>query len=236
MAAQAPEALARECDVVATIVGGPDDVVSLFERMLPHARPGTVFLEMTTASPRTSALLCPTAERARVVVLDCPVTGGVGAAQQGTSTHFVGGNARSLASCRSLLEVLAQRVVHCGDAGSGYRMKLINQTMVAGILLGLADGSALARTSGFDAGVVRDALGAGTASGPLFHSYIERVLDPTGAVTFTVGMLRKDLQLARDEALVSGGSVRLLDFALALAHEACERYGAAAGVQSLAAL
>ncbi|MCC6250412.1 MAG: NAD(P)-dependent oxidoreductase [Rubrivivax sp.] len=229
------EALARACDVVCTIVGGPDDVLFLYRCMLPCARPGATFIEMTTASPATAVQLRSLAAPLGVSVLDCPVTGGVAGAMQGKLTTFVGGAADVLERARPVLQVLAARLVHCGAGGSGYRMKLVNQTIVAGVLLGLADGAALARAAGFGAGEVATALGAGTASGMLFDSYIERMVGAAGATTFTLALLRKDLRLARADAQEMRSSTRLVDFALDCVEQACARFGADAGVQCLAA-
>ncbi|UUZ66153.1 NAD(P)-dependent oxidoreductase (plasmid) [Polaromonas sp. P1-6] len=229
-----PAALARDCDVLVTVLGGPQDVLSVYRRMLPGARPGTVCLEMSTAAPATAQQLRALAAEVGAVVLDCPVTGGVAGAREGKLTHFVGGDREALGGCKPLLEVLSRRIVHCGDSGSGYRMKLINQTMMAGALLGLADGAAMARASGIGGDELLDALGAGTASGPLFQAYVHRMVQASGPVTFTIGMLRKDLLLAHSEAVVHRSSTRLLDFALAAIDEACSRFGDDAGVQSLA--
>lgn len=229
-----PEALARECEIVVTIVGDSTDVCELHERMLPQARPGAVYLEMTTAAPATALRSAELAARSGAVVLDAPVSGGVAGARQGALTQFVGGAHEALARCTPLLQAFSRDIVHCGSAGAGYRMKLVNQTIVAGILLGLADGAQLARGAGFDAELLRRALGRGTASGLLFDSYAERMRDAGGAVTFTLGLLRKDLRLARDEALARGAGTRLLDFALVSVAQACEQHGESAGVQALA--
>jgi len=226
--------LARECEIVATIVGGPDDVRELHRRMLPVARPGTVFVEMTTAAPAIAPEMNGLALMSDTVVLDCPVTGGVEGARQGTLTSFVGGDEDALERCRALLASFSKRIVHCGSPGSGYRMKLINQTMVAGTLLGLADGAAMARAGGLSAPAVVDALSAGTASGILFHSYLPRMIERDGPVTFTLAMLYKDLRLARDEAVLQRSSTRLLDFALESVGTARARFGENAGVQCLA--
>jgi len=232
---ETPEDLARACDLLVTIVGDSDDVLSIQQRLLPHARVGAVCLEMTTAAPATATTLSALAAQVNAAVLDCPVTGGVAGAQQGSLTTFVGGDAEALERARPLLEVLCQRIVHCGVSGAGYRMKLVNQTMVAGTLLGLAEGAALARACGFDAALVKQALGHGTASGVLFQSYVQRMLEGDGAVTFTLALLRKDLLLARDEAMAGHVETHLLDRALEAVQAASRRFGADAGVQCLAA-
>ncbi|UUZ69692.1 hypothetical protein LP416_10170 [Polaromonas sp. P2-4] len=53
-------------------------------------------------------------------------------------------------------------------------------------------------------------------------------------MTFTLGMLRKDLLLAHSEAVAHRSSTRLLGFVLVVIDEACSRFGDGAGVQSLA--
>ena len=233
--ADTPEALARDCDIVATIVGGPDDVVELHRRMIPAARRGAVFVDLTTASPGTASESGALAARAGALAIDAPVTGGVAGAAQGSLTCFVGGDAAALARARPVLAAFCRRIVPCGPPGSGSRMKLVNQTIVAGVLLGLAEGAALARAWGMEAPLVKEALGSGTASGFLFDAYLPRMIEPGGAVTFTLGMLRKDLGLARAEGLALRGDARFLEDALAAVEIACARHGDGAGVQFLAA-
>lgn len=231
---ESPEALARDAEIVVTIVGGPDDVRELHRRMLPHARPATLFVDMTTAAPANASESGALAARVGARSLDAPVTGGVAGARQGTLTTLVGGAPADLERARPVLEAFSNRIVHCGAAGAGYRMKLVNQTMIAGALLGLANGARLARAGDFAAAAVRDALGAGTAAGRLFDAYLSRMMEPGGAVTFTLGMLLKDLRLARAEAAPDAAVARFLDFAIGEADAACARHGALAGVQCLA--
>lgn len=233
--AASPEDLARTCGIVATIVGGPDDVRELHGRMLPHARRGALYIEMTTASPRVAADAAALTARSGALVVDAPVTGGVAGASAGTLTAFVGGEGAALERARPLLASFCRRIVPCGGPGAGYRMKLVNQAIVTGTLLGLAAGASMARAGGFEGAVVKEALGTGTASGFLFDSYIARMVDPGGAVSFTLAMLRKDATLARDEAASLGLDPAFLDDALASIERACALHGADAGVQFLAA-
>ncbi|MFO1286023.1 MAG: NAD-binding protein [Rubrivivax sp.] len=125
--------------------------------------------------------------------------------------------------------------MHCGDAGAGYRMKLVNQTMIAGTLLGLANGAALARSGGFGAELLTRSLAHGTAGGRLFDAYATRMVAVGGEVTFTLGLLRKDMRLAREEAVAAGTPTRLLDVALQALDEACAQHGETQGVRLAAA-
>jgi 3-hydroxyisobutyrate dehydrogenase-like beta-hydroxyacid dehydrogenase len=227
-------ALARECDIVCTAVTGPEDVRALHALLMPAARPGTLFIDLTTAGPATAQAAAELAQRHGHETLDAPVTGGVAGASSGSLTAFAGGEPLTLERARPLLAAFCRRVVACGPAGSGHRVKLVNQTLVAGILMGLADGARLARGAGLSAEALQGALAGGTASSFLLEAYLPRMVQGGGAVTFTLGLMLKDLLLARDEAQALGLEVPLIAAAVAAVEHAIERHGADAGVQALA--
>jgi 3-hydroxyisobutyrate dehydrogenase-like beta-hydroxyacid dehydrogenase len=229
------EELARNSDIVFTIVGGPADVHAVLGAMLPAARPGTQFIDMTTASALQAEPLRELAHARQVQLLDAPVTGGVAGAQRGALTSFVGGSIEALERARPVLQAFSQRIVPCGEWGSGYRMKLLNQTLVAGTLMGLADGARLARALGLAVEAVPAALANGTAGGNLFESYWARMHSGAGAITFSLGLLRKDLQLVAEEATHLGLALPQVQATLAAVEAACRRHGDQAGVQALAA-
>lgn len=229
------ETLAASCSIVCTVVGGPADVQALHARLMPAARPGTLFIDFTTAAPHTGEAAAALAQRHGLQVLEVPVTGGVAGAQRGALTGFVGGDAAVLERARPLLSTMCARLVPCGASGAGYRAKLVNQTLVAGVLMGLADGARLARAGGLDTAQLQGALSGGTAASALLEAYWPRFVGGDGAVTFTLALLQKDLRLARDEAQALGVSAPLLDAALAAVQAAIDRDGPQAGVQRLAA-
>ena len=238
--AESAEALAAQCDIVCTVVTGPDDVGALHERLMPKARPGTLFIDLSTAAPATAVASARLAQRHGLMCLDVPVTGGVAGAARGTLTGFVGGEAVALERGRALLGAFAQRLVHCGGSGSGYRTKLVNQTLMVGALMGLADGARLAAAAADAAAAtaLQPALAGGTGASFLLDGYWSRLVGAAtgepGPVTFTLALLHKDLSLARAEAQTLGVPMPLLDAALAAVAMAIERHGPEAGVQMLA--
>ena len=227
--------LARSCDTVCTCVGGPDDVLGLHRQLMPAARPGTLFIDHSTAAPGTATASARLASDVGMQVLDAPITGGAAGATRGTLTSFVGGDVTALARARPLLQAFSARIAPCGGHGGGYRVKLINQLLMVGSLLALADAGMLARAAGLDGPTLKDALAGGSGSSALFDSYFLRMMAPAGAASFSLGLLRKDLRLAHDEALSLGSPTRLLDAALAAVDAACQRHGPDAGLQMLAA-
>lgn len=230
-----PATLARSCDTVCTCVGGPDDVLGLHRTMMAAARPGTLFIDHSTAAPASANESARIASGVGVATLDAPVTGGVAGATRGTLTTFVGGDPAALARARPLLQAFSARIAPCGPHGAGYRVKLVNQTLMVGSLLAVADAAMMARAAGLDGPALKDALAGGSGSSALFDSYFLRMLAPEGPTTFSLGLLRKDLRLAREESTSLGSPTRLLDAALAAVDAACQRHGPDAGLQMLAA-
>ncbi len=233
--ADSPEQLARSCTLLCTVVSGPADVQALQQHMMPVAAAGSLFIDFSTASVQTAAASAALAAQHGLQSFDAPVTGGVAGAVQGTLTCFAGGSATALQTATPLLHSFCKRIVHCGPAGSGYRTKLLNQVLMASTLMGLAEGAQLARASGLSAQTLQDTLADGTAASYLLPTYLPRMMTGAGPVTFTLGLLRKDLQLALDEAQQLGLQMPVLRAAWQAVDVACQRHGAEAGVQQLAA-
>lgn len=225
--------LAQRARIVVTMLRDTGDVEEVYEGMRIGIQPGTLFMDMTTAAPAVAQRTLAITGQRGAFFLDAPVTGSVTAATEGRLTCFVGGEASLLETGGPILAKLGSSVAHCGGNGAGYRMKLVNQTILAGIFLGLADGLALARHDAFSPAVVMEAIGSGPAAGSLFQTYAPRMLLGSTDRSFSVGLLRKDLRLARAEAQHNGASCSMLDIMLERLAAAAERYGPHTGVHVL---
>jgi 3-hydroxyisobutyrate dehydrogenase len=232
-----PGAVAHEADAVVTIVGGPDDVAGVYrDALFPAARAGTLLIDMTTCSPRLAAALHEEAATRGLRLLDAPVTGGVGGAASGSLAIMVGGDEADYRAALPILEPLGKRIAWCGPAGSGQRLKLANQTMVACIVLGLAEGLGLAAAGGLDVARLAPTLGEGTAGGFLFKAYAAKMIAGDFAATFTVAHLIKDLRLAHAEAASLDVDAVALRAALGQFERLARERGDALGIQAIAAL
>lgn len=110
---------------------------------------GTVVVDLTTAEPASTRAVAARVEAAGGAFLDAGVSGGAAAAEAGTLTVLVGGDADVLDRVRPLLAHLARTVLHLGPTGAGHTAKAINnflngmslaataEAMVAGVAAGL---------------------------------------------------------------------------------------------------
>ena len=83
-------------------------------------------------------------------MLDGPVSGGSEGAKKGTLSIFIGGDAEDLERARPVLQSLGTTITHVGPIGSGQAVKAVNQVILAGTYIGVAEGIVLAIKAGLD--------------------------------------------------------------------------------------
>jgi 3-hydroxyisobutyrate dehydrogenase-like beta-hydroxyacid dehydrogenase len=99
--------------------------------LLSSMRPGSVLVIHTTGSPRTAQRLTEAGATRGVDVIDAPVSGTVADAKAGSITLLVGGSDDVVDRSRPLIEAYGEPVLHLGPVGSGQKVKLINNLLLA---------------------------------------------------------------------------------------------------------
>ena len=199
--------LAQACDAVITVVGYPVDVRQVYlgeTGLIANARPGAILIDMTTSNPSLARLLSETAKPRGVHVLDAPVSGGEGGARDGTLAIMVGGEAAAFHRAMPLFAALGQTVRLLGDSGAGQHAKMVNQIMVSGAILGVAEGVAYARRCGLDVEAVLEVIGSGAAASAQLRSQAPKMLGGDFAPGFHIHHFLKDMGIALDEAQAMG--------------------------------
>jgi len=153
-------------DVVLTMVGFPKDVRDLYlsrEGLLAKARPGQVFVDLTTSEP---GLACEIAERTQgqeAFALDAPVSGGDVGAKQGTLSIMVGGDPSAFEAVKPILGVFGKLLIHHGAAGCGQHAKLCNQIAIAGTMVGVCEALLYSHQAGLDGEKLLESIRQGAA-------------------------------------------------------------------------
>ncbi len=203
--ASLPSDLARQCDVVITMLpDGPDvrSVLSGPNGLLEDLRPNSVIVDMSSISPETAKELASEVKRRGSWMLDAPVSGGEIGAKSGTLSIMVGGEREALERVRPILEKLGspERLVHVGEAGAGQLCKVCNQLVIGGALAAVSEAFALAKKSGVDGAKVRQALMGGFAASRVLEVHGERILQNNFVPGFRAEMFNKDLRIAMETA------------------------------------
>jgi 3-hydroxyisobutyrate dehydrogenase len=208
--ASSPAAVAAASDVVITIVSDTPDVdVVLFgpEGVAEGATEGSLVIDMSTISPSATRDFSERLAAKGVAMLDAPVSGGSEGAKKGTLSIFVGGEASDLDRARPVLESLGTTITHVGPIGSGQAVKAVNQVILAGTYLGVAEGIVLAMKAGLDVDQVVGALSGGAAQSWVLANRSGRMKDNEYPLGFKVALHRKDLGIALEMAKELGATL-----------------------------
>ncbi len=204
-AAATPRDVARESDVVITMLPDTPDVEAVIggeAGVLDGLRAGTVVIDMSSISPdATRRLAARVAERGGSM-LDAPVSGGEIGAKSGTLSIMVGGDESAFDRARPVLAAMgaSDRIVRIGTSGAGQVCKVCNQMAIGGALAGVGEAFAIARAAGIDAALVRQALLGGFAASRVLEVHGERLLAGNFVPGFRTALYQKDLRLAAETA------------------------------------
>ena len=195
---------ARRAAIVVTMVTDTDAVISiaLDEGMLAALAPGTIWAQMSTIGvagiEHVAALVDK--ERPDIALVDAPVSGSKDPAEHGELTIFASGPDEARAPVTPLFDALGRSTIWVGAAGTGTRLKLVNNTWLAFSAEAVAAAVALARRLGLDTETVVDAL----AGGPLVSAWqvakLQRILNGDFSAQFALSLALKDVHLALEAA------------------------------------
>lgn len=178
---------------LAAITGGPDGI-------LAGLRPGAVYVDMSTVSPRASRELAARVREAGAVMLDAPVSGSVPAAESGTLTIMVGGPEDAFRAVEPVLRTLGSTVIHVGGNGQGLLLKLAINISLAAQMLAYSEGLLLAERGGIDKKLAAEAMAASAIGSPMLRTRLPLVLDLPEQAWFDMRLMHKDIRLALQAA------------------------------------
>lgn len=198
-----PKEVAEAAELVITIVGYPKDIEEVYygeTGLFGGAHSKSLFVDMTTSTPSLAVQLADKGKELNVGVLDAPVTGGDVGAREGRLAVLVGGNEADLEKAKPVIDTFAANVTHFGEHGAGQHAKAVNQIMVAGTMLGLAEMMTYAKTAELPLDKIVKTIGSGAASNRSLDNYGPRIIQDDYTPGFFVKHFVKDLKIALDES------------------------------------
>ena len=191
-----PARLAAASDVVVICVSDTPDVESVLfgpAGVDAGSRPGALVIDCSTIAPGASRDFAARLAEHGVAFVDAPVSGGSEGAQKATLTIFVGGEPTAVERARPILGILGRTITHVGPAGAGQAVKAVNQVILAGTYLGVAEGIVLALKAGLDVEQVVGALSGGAAQSWVLTNRSGRMVANDYPLGFKVALHLKDL-------------------------------------------
>jgi 3-hydroxyisobutyrate dehydrogenase len=198
-----PGDAAAAAKIVISIVGLPQDVEQIYlgdSGIVTRSKPGTILIDMTTSSPSLAVRIAAAAKARGLDALDAPVSGGDIGARDAKLSIMVGGSESAFEAVLPILQLMGTNIRRQGGPGAGQHTKLANQIVIAGTMLGVAEGLVYAEQAGLDPHKVLASIGTGAAGGFLLNNLGPKMIDRNFAPGFFVEHFLKDLTIAADEA------------------------------------
>ena len=201
------KAAVEDADIVVTMLPGGEQVLSVWNDIVGHARQGTLFIDCSTIDVTSARQAHKLAASYGIATLDAPVSGGVGGAKAATLTFMVGGSHAAFARGKPVLECMGKRIVHCGEAGNGQAAKICNNMILGAAMIAVSEAFVLGEKLGLSHQALFDVASASSGQCWSLTSYCP-VPGPVPASPanngykpgFAAALMLKDLKLAREAA------------------------------------
>lgn len=177
------------------------EVIESSPGLLQNATRGSVIVDCSTSDPEITRELAKAVTDAGLEWLDAPVSGGPKGAANGKLGMLLGGEASTIKRVMPMLEAMSAKRTHVGGPGSGHVVKLANNYLCAAHLITTAEAVAMAVRAGVDPEACLAGINSGSGRSAVSEvNFPEWILSERYDSGFTMGLMRKDLRLAREAA------------------------------------
>jgi len=207
--------VAEKSDVVFLSLPGGKEVKQVCAgpgSLLIKLRAGAYIVDLGTTPVQLVRELRERFSARSIHFIDAPVARTREAAQKGTLSVIVGGTEAEFQRMKPLLAHIGTDITHCGAAGTGQAMKLLNNMVLFQNVVALAEALAVVKRIGLDPALALDILSKGSADSYALRNHGLKAMLP-GAFperAFSVEYARKDLgyllQLAKQLQLELSGA------------------------------
>ena len=197
--AASPAEVAALSEAVITCLPSPAVSARVLEGadgVLEGARPGSVWIEMSTNDRDAILGLAAKAAQKGVATLECPVTGGVHLAASGEITVIVGGDAELFERHKPALAAMGRRLFHVGPIGAASLIKVITNMLAFIHLVAAGEALMLAKRGGLDLAQAFEVIRASSGNSFVHETESQLILNGSYNINFTMDLACKDLGFA----------------------------------------
>ncbi|WP_370401209.1 3-hydroxyisobutyrate dehydrogenase [Sulfitobacter sp. JB4-11] len=194
-------------DVVITMLPNGTILRDVAAEAIGHMRSGATFIDCSTVDVESARNTAEAAEKAGLLWVDAPVSGGIGGAAGGTLTFMAGGSDAAFAAAAPLFDIMGQKAVHCGEAGAGQAAKICNNMILGATMIATCEAFALADKLGLDRQKMFDVVSTSSGYSWSMNAYCPAPgVGPTSPADndykpgFAAELMLKDLWLSQQAA------------------------------------
>jgi 3-hydroxyisobutyrate dehydrogenase len=194
---------AAAADVIVTMLADTDAVLAAMSGEhggFAGARPGSVWVQMSTIGEQGTARCIELAREREVGFVDAPVLGTKQPAAEGKLVVMASGRSELRERVQPVFEAVARRTMWVGEAGAGSRLKLVTNAWIVSVVEGVAEAIALAEGLELDPELFLQAIDGGPLDAPYARIKAQAMIDRDFEPTFALKHATKDAKLAVDAA------------------------------------
>jgi 3-hydroxyisobutyrate dehydrogenase len=228
--------IAKECNVIITIIGYPKDVEEVYlgeSGIIKNAKEGTYLIDMTTSTPSLAKRIYQEATLRKIYAIDAPVSGGDVGAREGRLAIMAGADREVFEAVKPIFSAMGKNIVLQGEAGLGQYAKMCNQIAIAGTMIGVCEALACGKKAGLDLNTLIKTIETGAAGSWSLSNYGPRIVNDDFSPGFFVKHFLKDLNIALESAKEMGVDIPGTGLAKRLYEKLAEMGEELKGIQAL---
>lgn len=221
-----------DTDAVITMLPNGAILRTVADQIIPRMKQGAVFIDCSTVDVDSARAVADQATSAGLLSVDAPVSGGIGGASAGTLTFMAGGSGEAFAKADPLFDIMGQKAVHCGEAGSGQAAKICNNMILGVTMIATCEAFALADKLGLDRQKMFDVVSTSSGYSWTMNAYCPAPgIGPNSPADngyqpgFAAELMLKDLRLSQQAADSADADTPMGQAATALYEQFVENEG-----------
>ena len=176
-------------DVIVTMLPTSREVDEIVEKLLPHVRRGTLWIDF----------------------VDAPVTGAVVGAENATLTIMIGGSKNAFERARDILRLNGKTIIHVGDVGAGHAIKVLTNSIMGATVWMTSECLLLAKQLGIDIKTALAVTNAGSGRSNASENVLPmRLVEGKWPLIFKLAHHDKDIRIAASLAHQQHASTPML--------------------------
>ena len=189
--------VAKNSDVIISMVPKSEHVKALYTELLPYITPNTICIDMSTIDPSVSCEVAAMVKNKGAQFADAPVVKSKPAAIAGTLGIYAGCDESLFPVIEPILKYMGTNVIRMGNNGMGLVMKICHNTLVAEIQNGVNETINLAKKYGVDIADFATAISYGGGQNFYLDGQWKNLAEENWKTAFSIENMQKDLGICQ---------------------------------------
>jgi len=223
-----PAQMMRDCDAVVTCLPSPAISAAVMEGrdgLLKAVEPGKIWMEMSTTDEAEAKRLGTMVIAKGGAAVDCPVSGGCHRAATGNIAILAGCERETFDQILPLLTKMGRRILHTGPLGTASTLKVMTNYLATANLITCCEALVTAKAAGMDLNTTYEAIKISSGTSFVHETESQVILNGSRDISFTMGLVRKDIGLFQDIADRAGVDLEISPALIEIFDDGITRFG-----------